>query len=128
MPQEITDLDVVAGPPRRVRLGGRIYILPPDLPIETYLKINQAANREDTQPESDQFADLYETLLELFQVHQPRVKRLPIGIVTLLQAIPTIYGPGNASESEPAGRPTKARGGTRSTPRRRASRRSRSSK
>ena len=130
MAQEIIDLDIVAGPPKRVRLGGRIFLFPADLPVETYLRINLAARAEDPGSEPDQFADLAEQLLELLQVHQPQLRRLParIGLVTLLQAIPVIYGPGQP-EDESARRPTRARAaGTRNGRTRTTSRRSRSSR
>jgi hypothetical protein len=130
MPQQMIDLDVVAGLPKRVKIGGRWFLFPADLPVEMYLRINQAARAEDAGPEADQFVDLAGQLLELLQVHQPRLRRLPagVGLVMLLQAIPTIYGPGQPQDEAPA-RPTRARAaGTRSGRRAAKSRRSRSSR
>lgn len=143
MPQEIIDLDVVAGPPKKVRLGGRDWTLPADLPVEIYLKINQAEKdtaaaeqaataRGEKLDETAQFTELRDILLDLFQIHQPTLRALPreLGLVTLLQAIPKIYGPQGDPERPEGARPTRprARAGTTSTRRRRASRRSRSSR
>lgn len=128
MAQEIVDLDVVAGPPKKVRLAGKVYTLPPDLPVELYLRLNQQAQAE--MSDHEQIVELYNELLELFRYGDPRIRELPVGLVTLISAIPTIYGSLEPPEPEPVGRrpPRRGQAGTRSTPRRQPPRRSRSSR
>lgn len=116
MSSEIVDLDAVVGPPKKVRLGGQVYVLPGDIPVELYLALNQAAQAE-TDGEGDQVEILYEQLLDLFRTHQPDLESLPLSMTQLVQAIPTIYG-GDEGKSKPTparARRTTASRGTAST-------------
>lgn len=106
MAQKIVDLDVVAGDPKKVRLAGHVYTLPPDLPVELYLRINRFAAES---PDDDQIAMLYEQVLELFRYKDETVKELPIGLGSLFTVINTVYG-SSTEETDP---PT--RGGTPSS-------------
>lgn len=128
--QKITDLDVVAGPDKQVRLGGRVYRLPPDLPVELFLRINQFAEAGgENASDASMVQTLYGELLSLFQHRDPSVKSLPIGMNTLVAAIGQIYGDQDesaAGESTPA-RPTR-RAGTKSGSKPKAPAKSRSSK
>lgn len=124
MSSEIVDLDAIAPKPKKVKLGGKTYTLPGDLPVETVLAIEQAeqAEKDGAAPEVNL---LYKHLLDLFQVHHPEIKKLPIGMVQLLLAIPTIYF-GVGGKGKPT-RKTQPRGASRgSTSVKRSSSRSRS--
>jgi hypothetical protein len=122
MPQEIIDLDVVAGPAKKVKLGGQTYTLPPDIPVELYLRLNEQSKAGQLD-EHGQIKELYDELVELFQYGDSKITKLPIGITTLILAIPTIYGPDNpVPKAEPEGGrrpPRKSAAGTRSSPARR---------
>lgn len=123
--QKIIDLSTVVGPPLKVRLqaDGPVYKLPADLPVPLYLKVSAYGDAE--MDEAEMAEDLYAELLELFQVHQPDLDELPIGMVALITAIPRIYGGGEPAEDEGGAPPSRA--GTRSTKKARP-KRSRSSR
>lgn len=120
MSSEIVDLDAVVGPPKKVRLGGTVYVLPGDIPVELYLALNQAAQAEEAG-DGDQVEILYEQLLDLFRIHQPDLETLPLSMTQLVQAIPTIYGGADTDEGKEPPKRTRASRGTAST-RQRASR------
>lgn len=108
MPATIIDLDEILGDPKRVRLAGKVYTLPADVPVELFLQVNKLSQQED-RAESEIVEQMYEDLLGLFRVHQPTLKALPISLGQLLVAFSTIYG----KEEEPA-KPTRPPGATRS--------------
>ena len=116
MPKEnITDLDLLVGKPIKVRLGGEVYKLPADIPAPLFLRITSFADSDDSDAEIA--STMYEELLALFQVHQPDLKRLTIGLAQLTAVIPQVYG----GEGEEPDRPTKPKRkpSTRSSSRRR---------
>lgn len=94
------DLDALATPPKRVKLGGKTWKLPGDMPMDLFFKVQAYEQRLDAG--EDQFAVLAEIkdeLLALFQVHQPTTKALPsMGVLELAQALPRIYASGMAGE------------------------------
>jgi hypothetical protein len=92
MPTEIIDLDVVLDEPKRVRLGGNVYTLPPQIPVPLYLKIK--ARQESPDESDDVLEGLHQQVLELFQVHQPDMTAVPAGMGQLFQIIPAVYGAG----------------------------------
>lgn len=116
----ITDLDAIAGPDKQVQVGGVVYKLPADCPIDLYLKLKHYGAQEELDDETV-VEDLYGELLSLFQIRQPKLERLPIGVTALMQAIPRIYG--EVDEEE---RPTAPAAGTKSTSRRKSAAGSRS--
>lgn len=118
----LIDLDALLGEPIPVKLGGREWLLPADIPVPLVLKIEQLAGQDVTD---DLVRGLYQDLLELFQVHQPDIESLPITATQALTAIPAIYygatvGGGGADDAGPP-RP-KAKAGTKSSSRRKTTR------
>lgn len=107
--------------PRQVRLveGGTVYKLPPDVPVPLMLALEHYADAEIT---TDLVEDLYGQVLALFQVYQPDLDRVPIGLTQLMTLVRRVYA---AEEEEvPPPKPKRA-GGTRNT--KRPPKRSRSS-
>jgi hypothetical protein len=94
------DLDALAPAAKRVRLGGKVYRLPGDMPMPLFLRIQNYEQRaEKGEDETVMLAELQGELLTLFQVHQPTLKALPdIGVLVLLASLGAIYG-GAAGEA-----------------------------
>lgn len=115
MPQEIIDLDAILKPPKRVRIGGTVYKLPPGIPVEVFLAVNKAAAEDRPDPES--LANLASDVLKLFQWGQPEMTALPPGMLLdqLLLLISAVYGEASEDDADPP-----SKGGTRSTSRKRS--------
>src|SRR4051794_22238222 len=105
------DLDLLVGEPLTVTLGGTQYKLPADCPIPVALKTQylaekiqaQEAGEEVSREDADKAVkDLYDVILDLFQVHQPGIESLPLGTVQLLTFTRRVYGGGipDAEEGE----------------------------
>lgn len=113
------DLDALAPPLKRVRLAGKIWKLPGDMPMPLMLRIqNYGPRTEAGEDEVVLLAELQDELLALFKVHQPQLKELPeIGVLTLLQSLGAIYG-GAVGESPTPNRATRrsSRPAKRKTP------------
>ena len=112
MAQPITDLDELLGADKRVRLGGKVWTLPGDLPAELYLQVMRLA-REDAS-EAEMIEALYDQLLDLFSYKEPGLKKLPVTINQVVNGIAYIYGDGNAAKGHGAARPPRARGASSS--------------
>src|ERR1700745_540521 len=82
------DLDALAPKPLRVRLAGDVYKLPGDLKVPLMLKLKSAEGRPF---DGDYVGGLYGDVLGLFQVHQPELEDIPIGLQQLVRAIPALY-------------------------------------
>jgi hypothetical protein len=125
MGQQIIDLDEVLGDDKRVRLGGKTYTLPPDIPTELYLQINKAAG-EGKALEPENVEKLQAGLLELFQYGDPKLTKLPsMSLAQLFAAIPRIYGATSKDDGEddaapPPARPTRGGASTKSRTRTRS--------
>jgi hypothetical protein len=122
---EITDLDVLAGPDRKVKLAGKMYVLPGDIPVELFLRIAGYEKRLDEgTDEAELILELNDAVLELFNVvplqrKTAAVKSLPIGLRQLVQAVGVIYrGAGDVAAADPP--PVGKRNGTASTRKARA--------
>src|SRR5690242_7249738 len=113
MSTKIIDLDAVLGDDKKVRLAGKTYTLPPDIPVELYLKLNRESEQERTDAEV--VSELYEDVLGLFKYGDPKITKLPISLGQLLIAIGRVYG----SDSEPGVEdpPTRRTAGSRSSSR-----------
>lgn len=61
----VKDLDVLVPENKRARLGGVEYELPGDLPLEIYLRINNAASKED-ENEANAIVALLAAVTDLF--------------------------------------------------------------
>jgi hypothetical protein len=93
----IIDLDLIAPPDILVRCQGVEYPLPGDVPIPDWLGIVEAAERFETSDDPDATGDLYDRVLHLFQVRNPDLGELPIGIRQVVALIFGLYG----TEPEP---------------------------
>ena len=107
MATRIINLDELLPEEKQVTIQGKTYRLPGDLPVELYLRINNAAKQKDLT-ESETIELLYGELLELFRYGDPKLTRLPLGVGQLVQVIPAIYGAQDDDEGE-AERPTTRR-------------------
>lgn len=110
------DLDALAPTPKRVRLGGKVWQLPGDMPMPLFMRTQgyeaRVAAGED---EGQLLIELQAEILALFQVHQPKLTELPeIGLVQLLTALGQIYG--QLGEATPPNRAAR-RASTRTTSR-----------
>jgi hypothetical protein len=108
--QQITDLDAIIGPPKKVKVNDETFTLPADCPAELYLKLTAYISAEDLD-EHEAAEDLYDDILGLMQVHQPDMETLPFGLVGMIHIIPAVYG---GTEDAAPDRPSR---GTRSTSR-----------
>jgi len=116
-------LDALAPEPKTVRLAGRTWLLPADIPLSTVVRITRFAAAGEAEVDDTRLpGELVDLLLELFRVHQPDLETLPA--LTLKQALTLLdelYQLGLQVEEQDAGE-GKAAGGTRNTPRRAATR------
>lgn len=65
---DVTDLDILVPEPKRIKLGGVEYRVPADLPMEIFLRINQAAsykNEDGTDDQVKQLNSLLDSLTDL---------------------------------------------------------------
>lgn len=112
---KIIDLDELLGEPKKVRLKGVVYKLPPDLPVELYLRIVKL--NETGATEAELVDALYEQLLELFRYDKPDLKTLPVSMSQLVNAVATIYGQGDEAEGDAAPPRKRQSGGATSSSR-----------
>lgn len=127
---DITDLNVFVGPPRKVKIGPKVYELPRDIAAEIYLEIIELQQRGDDLDDDDKLVrQLRDEILELFQVHQPDMTRLPaaVSIPLLVQMIGRVYGDDEPEETTGPPPRSSSPGKSRTTAKPRATR-SRSSK
>jgi hypothetical protein len=123
---DIVDLDAFVGAPRQARLGGQVYKFPRDIPAELYLEIHQLNQAAEEIDDATLIAKMHADVLELLQVHQPGMSRLPaaMSLTVLVRAIGAIYGADSAAEDDddPEADPTppKASGGKSQKPRTRS--------
>ena len=101
------DLDALAPAPKRTRLGGKVYRLPGDMPLELFFRIQAFEQRVNAgEDETALLSELRDELLALFQVHQPQMKALPpIGVLTLMASLGAIYSGGSRGEAPPTTTP-----------------------
>lgn len=87
MPRFI-DLDEFAPQPVRVQIHGTVYKLPGDVDVPDYFLLEQLSTRivEGDDP-VEAVQALHDKLLELFQVHQPKLTKLPVGPRLLLPLV-----------------------------------------
>ena len=121
MSTQIVDLDALLGDDKRVKLGGKTYTLPADLPVELYLKINRAA--KEGMDDALMVETLYDEVLDLFRYKAPDLDALPLSMNQLVGAIGAIYGdkPDDESEEDPTTPKTRGASSGKSRNRRSAS-------
>lgn len=117
-PQTVdVDLDALAPAPKRVKLAGKVWRLPGDMPMDLFMRMQTYGPRLlDGADESELLAELQGELLALFQEYQPTLKKLPaMGFVQLMRALGDIYGPGEppGEAAPPAGNRVARRARTR---------------
>jgi hypothetical protein len=104
------DLDALAPAPKRVRLNGKVWKLPGDLPMELFFRFQGYEQRvEAGEDEYEIVKEITAEIVALFQVHQPTLKKLPpLGLKQLVQVIGSVYGgqvpPGEAPPPNRAAR------------------------
>lgn len=120
---EPVDLDAIGDQEKkRVRLAGQTYDLPPDIPVELWLRVSRYLAGGMT--ETEVITGLYQAVLELFQTADPGLTELKINLGTLIRALAQIYNP--AADAAPPPKPRRRAGKTspgvkRSTPKRASS-------
>lgn len=121
---KIIDLDAILPEDKKVKLGGKVYTLPPDLPAEVFLKMTSLA--ESGASESEITAAMYDELLELFRYKEPDLEKLPISLSQIVNAVGLIYSTASADDGEAPARPPRPKrsgGATSSAQRKTSSRR-----
>lgn len=107
---KITDLDELLSPDKKVKLAGKTYTLPGDLPVELYLRITNFNDAETSEREA--IEAMYDEVLGLFRYKEPNLKALPLTMPQLVLAIARIYGDDTAEEDAPAPPPRRRASGT----------------
>lgn len=130
MAQKIVDLDAAVPENLAVKCGGEIYDLPGDIPIPDYIEIERLVETlNDPEAEGsgqERLQELYGRVLELFQIKQPDLEKLPIGPRRLGVLVVSLYSGGAEAEDDDEERPTKrsTKSGTKGQSKRSASSRS----
>lgn len=63
----ITDLDTLVPADKKVLLKGRTYVLPGDMPLEIYLRVNRASQMQDAGADAEELLrDMVAALVDLF--------------------------------------------------------------
>ncbi len=100
--------------PKRVRLAGKTYDLPPDIPVELWLRVSRYMAGGATETET--VTGLYEATLELFRTADPKLAELKINLGTLIRALAQIYNPAADADPPPKrARPSRAKATTGKT-------------
>ena len=109
----VIDLDALAPEPKRVKLAGKEYLLPGDVPVADMLAFEALAQRAEEEQIDDTEAGrmLYDAVLAIFRVHHPDLERLPMGMDQLVGFVPAVYGEGEETEEDAEGK-RPAEGGT----------------
>lgn len=101
------DLDLlVPKDPKRVRLAGRTYVLPSDIPVQLWLRLDRLTPEQHT--DSEILRGIYDSLLDLFRMADPDLTELNIHVGSLVRAVGLIYG--QPEEPAVAVPPTRATG------------------
>ncbi len=114
------DLDEVIPEDTTVKLGGVLYKLPGDIPTPDFLAISRAHARltepQETAEDMILAAEgLYERILELFQVRNPDVEKVPLGLQQAISLVYELYRVDQPAEEAVPDPPEPTAGGTRST-------------
>jgi hypothetical protein len=116
MPDTIDVTDLI-GPPRKVKISDALTLLfPMDLPVETYLTILHLQDRPEELEDQSVVQSLRDDVLELLQVHQPGMTRLPpaVSIPVLIQLIGRVYR-AEPDPPPPAAKPRAKKAASRGT-------------
>ena len=105
----LIDLDTLVGEDIEVKLAGETYLLPSDIPAESMVRLISLYQRAGEGEEDDNVATLEaisDEVLTLFQIRQPDLEYIPIGIkgaFALLTKLMDLYN--DAPEGEPDAAP-----------------------
>jgi hypothetical protein len=135
---ELTDLDVLLTPDRRVKLAGKTWRVPGDPPtgwLLSFRALSKKFDADDNADELDAIADIRDAVVDLFLLKQPGDEQVicdavdTLGIAALVGAVNAIYARETGQvEAEPDPTPPAAAGTPNTSRTPRASRaRSRSS-
>ncbi len=86
----IIDLDEALPPDITVKLGGKSYRLPGDIPTPLFLRIQQATGSLGT--DDDGITALADAILDLFRTRDPSLTELPLGLTQMVTLFSTVYG------------------------------------
>lgn len=124
----VTDLDILVPEAKTVKLGGTEYVLPGDLPMEIFLRLNAASEDQEGNDNSQAVIRLLDAIGDLFAWDAPedlkaeRAEKIKgifkgHGVKFLMEAIQNIYKPEDDDEgaADPEASPTEAATGTPST-------------
>lgn len=122
MAQKIIDLDAAVPSSMGVRINGKVYEVPGDIPIPQFLEIERLTRALDSPEEGEggrTLEQLYEVVLDLFREKDPDIEDLPIGPHRLGALVVQLYSgaaDADAGDEGDGDRPTRPRrSGTRST-------------
>jgi hypothetical protein len=102
---EIIDIEVALAEPKKVKLAGKVWTVPGQIPIPIYLRFRQLARGAAENPDAamDDVEVLHAEVLALFQVHHPDLEAFPGDLPQLLAFIKKTYGasdePGEAQKT-----------------------------
>lgn len=108
-PAEIIDLDALVPPDKHVKVNGKTYTLPGDLPVEMYLRIQQASKNLATETDQS-IEEIRKSIIALFQVRDPKVTAEDLagmGIEMQTTLLTRVY---TTESADP--KPPRTRGGT----------------
>jgi hypothetical protein len=133
--QRIIDLDVAMPQSVAVKVRGKLYDLPGDIPVPDFLEIQQLTEELETAVEggnddgSDEtIAELYERVMDLFRIENPALENLPLGPRRLGALVVQLYAGAAEEDGATEDPPRSKAAGTRSTSRKQPTKRSRGSK
>lgn len=100
------DLDALLAPRKQAKLGGHMFLLPGDLPLEIHLRIQQGLSDDDdtrgTNTIRDAFVDLL-CFLDPDRMGDAAEVTRPLGLRTILRLTNAIYEDADDIEAEAAG-------------------------
>lgn len=101
MPAELIDLDAtgVVAAPIQIKLHGTTYQLPGDIPATLYVRMVAAASMGDAA-DSGTATALHDELLAAFQLYQPDVDSLPLGLNEMVRVVNVIYSSQRDSDGD----------------------------
>lgn len=84
------DLDAIAPPNRTVRLGGNVYELPGDMPIESIVRAMQLQGQMESEDEEESLAalnDLLEIIYDLFRSANDDFVPMPLSLGNVMNIL-----------------------------------------
>lgn len=104
----IIELDDALPPDKKVRLAGKVYTLPGDIPTPLFLRIQRATQNIAGD---EGIENLSEAIVDLFRTRDASIVELPLGLAQMVTLFSTVYGAPDEEEPDEA-RPTKPTRGT----------------